>query len=172
MLEDKREFPCRTIHISPDHICLSAPSRGTLFERVIVYLDYIGRIEGTLTENTFNGFNLTPTLTAAKREKIADTLTWLLNREKLGKADRRHDRIVPNLRHCILKMDSDREHLVRLIDISVSGAAVITDLDIPLGTKITLGSRKGHVIRLLENGIAVQFESPIPIQQFGEDIRL
>jgi hypothetical protein len=172
MLEDKREFPCRTIDFSVNGVSLAAPERGKIGERVVVYLDYIGRIEGSIVRHTLFGFALALMLPGNKREKIADQLTWLVNREALGKADRRHDRLVPNLRHCILQFADGKEHLVKLIDISVSGAGIVTDLKIPIGTNVLLGATHGHVIRHFENGVAVEFDTPIPIERFDEDLRL
>ncbi len=172
MLEDKREFPCRTIDFSLGGVALAGPVCGEIGERVIVYLDYIGRIEGTVTRHTPEGFALALTLPGNKREKIADQLTWLINREALGKEDRRHDRIIPHRRHSILQLEDGREHLVKIVDISVSGAAVATDLKILVGAKTLLGSTRGHVIRVFSGGIAIEFDTPIPIERFDENIKL
>jgi tetratricopeptide (TPR) repeat protein len=46
MLEDRREFPCHSIDISPGGIGLMAPVPGEIGTRVVVYLEQIGRIEG------------------------------------------------------------------------------------------------------------------------------
>jgi len=172
MLEDKREFPCRTVDFSLFSVSLVAPVRGALGERIVVYLDYVGRLEGTIIRETTFGFAIALILSPLKRDKIADLLNWFMNREILEKADRRHERIVPNLRHSILSLEPDREHLVRLIDLSVSGAAIASDLDLPLDTKVNLGSRPGQIVRHFEGGFAVEFDMPIPIDEFGEDIRL
>ncbi len=172
MLEDKREFPCRTVDFSLGGVALAAPVCGEIGERVIVYLDYLGRVEGTVTRHTPEGFALALSLPGNKREKIADQLTWLLNRDELGKVDRRHDRIIPHRRHCILQLEDGREHLVKLVDISVSGAAVVTDLKILIGARVLLGSTRGEVIRVFQGGVAIEFDTPIPIERFDENIRL
>jgi c-di-GMP-binding flagellar brake protein YcgR len=172
MLEDKREFPCRTIDFSPGGVTIAGPAKGKDGERVVVYLDYIGRIEGTVIRQVEDGFVLALSLPGNKREKIADQLTWLLNREVLGKADRRHDRIIPNLRHSLLRLEDGREHLVKLIDISVSGAGITTDLKVATGVKVFLGETPGRIIRHFDDGLAIEFDTPIPIEQFDEDIRL
>lgn len=171
MLEDKREFPCRTIDMSAGGVSLAAPVRGAMGERVIVYLDYIGRIEGSITRHTPFGFAIALTLPGNKRERIADQLTWLLNRDSLRGEDRRHERIVPILRHCILLVNGE-EHIVRLIDVSISGAAITTELKIPNDTKVILGTTPSRVVRTFENGMALEFETPILIEEFDEDIRL
>lgn len=172
MLEDRREFPCRTVDFSSNGVSLALPVRGRQGERVVVYLDYIGRIEGTIIRDTPLGFALALIHPRKKREKIADQLTYLLNQEHLGKADRRHERIVPNLRHAILYSGDGREHLVKLIDISVSGAAIGTQLRLPMNEKVRLGTREGSIIRHFDTGMAIAFSAPIPIEQFNENIRL
>ena len=48
MLANRQEFPCQTVDMSPGGVALIAPVRGGLKERVICYVDQIGRIEGTV----------------------------------------------------------------------------------------------------------------------------
>jgi hypothetical protein len=171
MLEDKREFPCRTTDMSGGGVSLAVPVRGAVGERVIVYLDYIGRVEGSVIRHTPFGFAIALTLPGNKRERIADQLTWLLNRDSLREEDRRHERIVPILRHCVL-LENGEEHIVKLIDISVSGAAITTELKIPNDTRVLLGATPGRVARTFENGMAVEFDTPLAIEEFDENIRL
>ena len=69
MLSDRHEFPCQTSNISPGDAALLAPRLGEIGERVVVYLDQIGRIEGRITRKLENGFALTFTTPVIKREK-------------------------------------------------------------------------------------------------------
>jgi hypothetical protein len=172
MLEDKREFACRTIEFSASGVSLAAPVRGRRGERVVVYLDYIGRIEGTIIRDTPTGFALALIYSRSRREKLAEQLTYLLGKDELSKADRRHDRILPHRRHAILHLGSGEEHLVKLIDISVSGAAIATQFKAPLGTKVRLGDVEGSIIRHFETGMAIEFTTPLTIERFDENIRL
>jgi hypothetical protein len=173
MLEDKREYPCQTTNMSPGGAALIAPVRGQIGERVVVYFEHIGRIEGNVARHTDRGFALAFNVPFVKREKIANQLTWLVNRDSLGIAeDRRHERIIPNLKHTILKVDNDREHVVKLIDISLSGAGVATTLNVPLGTRVMLGNTAGEVVRIFESGLAVNFDEMIALERFDENIKL
>jgi PilZ domain len=56
MLDDRREFPCHSIDISPGGIGLMAPVPGEIGTRVVVYLEQIGRIEGFIVRELENGF--------------------------------------------------------------------------------------------------------------------
>ena len=44
MLADRREFPCQVIDMSPGGMALIAPIAGQPGERVIAYVDHLGRI--------------------------------------------------------------------------------------------------------------------------------
>src|ERR1700691_5328440 len=96
MLPDRREFPCQVINMSPGGMALIAPVGGAAGERVIAYVDHLGRLEGQIARLFQNGFAMTISATARKRDKLAAQLTWLANRHILGlPEDRRHGRIVP-----------------------------------------------------------------------------
>ena len=56
MLPDRREFPCQVINMSPGGLAMLAPGIGDVGDRVIAYLDHIGRVEGKITRIIDNGF--------------------------------------------------------------------------------------------------------------------
>ena len=96
MLADRREFPCQVIDMSPGGMALIAPVSGKTGERVIAYVDHVGRLEGVIARQFENGFAMTVSATTRKRDKLAAQLTWLANRHILGlPEDRRHGRITP-----------------------------------------------------------------------------
>src|ERR1700752_1772846 len=124
MLPDRREFPCQVINMSPGGLALLAPGIGNIGERVVAYLDHIGRVEGKITRLLDNGFAMTVSATPRKRDKLAAQLTWLANRQILNlPEDRRHDRIVPRNPMAILKFDDGNKVPCRIMDLSLSGAA-------------------------------------------------
>jgi hypothetical protein len=87
MLADGREFPCQVIEMSPGDVTVEAPVPAEPGQRVIAYIDNIGRIEGTITRAFPTGFAMLISASSHKREKIAAQLTWLVNRESLGLAE-------------------------------------------------------------------------------------
>src|SRR4030088_742236 len=96
MLADRREFPCQVANMSPGGMAVVAPVAGQPGERVIAYVDHLGRLEGVIARQFENGFAMTIAATMRKRDKLAAQLTWLANRHILGlPEDRRHERIVP-----------------------------------------------------------------------------
>src|ERR1700737_2316965 len=96
MLADRREFPCQVANMSPGGMALIAPVAGEPGERVIAYVDHLGRLEGKIARQFENGFAMTIAATMRKRDKLAAQLTWLANRHILNlPEDRRHGRITP-----------------------------------------------------------------------------
>jgi hypothetical protein len=172
MLSDRCEYPCQTLDISPGGLSVVAPVMGSPGERVVAYFDTIGRVEGVLVRNFENGFAMTIAATPRKREKLADQLTWLANRQVLGlPEDRRHDRLAPKNTRSFLVMPDGREIPCRVVDVSLSGAAVHIDVQPPLGTPVTLGRTAAKVVRHFEGGVAVEFTRPQNLdalrEQFG-----
>src|SRR3982074_357684 len=111
MLADRREFPCQVVNMSPGGMALIAPVSGKPGERVIAYVDHVGRLEGVIARQLENGFAMTIAATPRKRDKLAAQLTWLANRGILGlPEDRPHRRVVPRNRNVRLVLPH-RGHL-------------------------------------------------------------
>src|SRR6202035_5228891 len=122
MLPDRREFPCQVVNMSPGGMALIAPVAGQPGERVIAYVDHLGRLEGHVARIIQNGFAMTIAATPRKRDKLAAQLTWLANRNILGlPEDRRHGRIVPRNPVGRLVMPNGVNLTCRIIDVSQSG---------------------------------------------------
>src|SRR3984885_5027048 len=94
MLEDRREFPCQVVDMSPGGMAVIAPQCGRLGERVVAYIDHIGRLEGLIARIFPSGFTMTIAASSRKRDKLAAQLTWIANRDILNlPEDRRHQRV-------------------------------------------------------------------------------
>ena len=158
MLPDRREFPCQVINMSPGGMALIAPMSGAPGERIIAYVDHLGRLEGQIARVFENGFAMTISATARKRDKLAAQLTWLANRHILGlPEDRRHGRIVPRNPIGRLILPNGVNLTCRIIDVSQSGAGIASRERPPIGTLVTLGKIQGRVVRHLEDGFAIEF---------------
>src|SRR2546425_6488004 len=148
MLPDRREFPCQVINMSPGGLALLAQGIGAVGERVVAYLDHIGRVEGKITRIIDNGFAMTVSATPRKRDKLAAQLTWLANRKILNlPEDRRHGRIIPRRPVTHLVMPNGVHLTCRIIDLSLSGAAIATDERPAVGVLVKLGTVQGRVVR-------------------------
>ncbi|MFZ2068584.1 MAG: PilZ domain-containing protein [Xanthobacteraceae bacterium] len=158
MLADRREFPCQVVNMSPGGMAVIAPVSGAPGERIIAYVDHLGRLEGHVARVFQNGFAMTISSTTRKRDKLAAQLTWLANRQILSlPEDRRHGRIVPRNPVGRLIMPNGLNVSCRIIDVSQSGAGIATDQRPPIGALVTLGKVQGRVVRHIEDGFAVEF---------------
>ena len=160
MLADRREFPCQILEMSPGDAVVIAPVAGIEGEKVIAYVDHVGRIEGTIIKQIDGGFLMDIAASPRKRDKMAAQLTWLANKDVLNlPEDRRHERVVPDIRHSTVVLDDGRRYNCKIIDISLSGAAIELDVRPAMGTPVTLGRMRARVVRHFQNGVAVEFAS-------------
>jgi hypothetical protein len=160
MLADRREYPCQVVNMSPGGMLLIAPVAGKTGERVIAYVDHLGRLEGQIARQVENGFAMTISATARKRDKLAAQLTWLANRQILNlPEDRRHGRFVPKNPVARLILPNGTNVTCRVIDLSASGAAISISPSLrpPVGAAVTIGKTQGRVVRHIENGFAIEF---------------
>jgi PilZ domain len=158
MLEDRREFPCQVINMSPGGLALIAPACGRLGERVVAYVDHVGRLEGLIARVFPSGFSMTIAASQRKRDKLAAQLTWLANRHILDTPeDRRHQRSANRDQMVTLALADGTQEQCSIVDLSVSGVAVVSLHRPPMGSAVRVGKAPGRVVRHLENGFAVEF---------------
>ncbi len=158
MREDKQEFPCQVVNMSAGGMALLAPVACLEGERVVAYLDNLGRIEGVVSRNFDGGFAVRILASLHKRERIANLLTWLINQKSLGLGEeRKHERVVPRINASKLILPNGDVHNCRVIDVSLSGASVATAVKPPMGTVVILGRMRGRVVRHHDQGVALQF---------------
>src|SRR3569832_1583327 len=125
MLADRNEYPCQVVNMSPGGMARVAPVVGQPGERVIAYVDHLGRLEGQIARLIVFGFAMSIAATPRKRDKLAAQLTWLANRQILNlPEDRRHGRFVPKNPMARLILPNGNNIGCRIIDLSQSGAAV------------------------------------------------
>jgi hypothetical protein len=161
MLESRLEYPCQTIDISLGGMRLSAPIMPRKGEKLIVYIDALGRFEGEAVRELPDGFAMTFKVPQMKREMLADKLTWFANRIALDISDdRRHHRVVPFLQRAIMRLPDGRERIVKILDFSTSGVAVETMFQPEVGTEITIGKTQLTVLRHFDGGFAGEFVTP------------
>lgn len=167
MLEDLSEFECRAVDMSPGDIHFQCTAFPQIGERIIAYVDHIGRLEGNIIKLVDHGFIISLQATERKREKLAAQLTWLANKQELGlPEDRRHERIAPRSTRSELGLDDGRSYPCRIIDLSMSGAAIEIDVRPAMGTAVRLGNMRGRVVRHFQEGVAIEFASQLSRENF------
>jgi hypothetical protein len=158
MREDKQEYPCQVVNMSAGGMAMLAPVACNMGERIVAYLDNLGRIEGIVVRDFEGGFSVRILASLYKRERIANLLTWLTNQKALGLSEgRKHERIVPRINASKLILPDGTVHNCRVIDVSLSGASIACSVKPEVGTMVILGRMRGRVVRHHDQGLALQF---------------
>jgi hypothetical protein len=158
MREDKEEYPCQVVNMSAGGMALLSPAQCRDGERIVAYLDNFGRLEGVIIRGVEGGFAARIVASQDKREKIANLLTWLINRESLGlNEERKHERVVPRNPLSKLILPNGDVFDCRVIDVSLSGASIAMEKRPTLQTEVILGRMRGRIVRHHDTGVAVQF---------------
>ena len=74
MLEDGREYPCVTRDVSRMGVAIHAVTVGAIGERVIAYLEQLGRIEGRVVRRSETWFAIELVGTPQKLDRIEETI--------------------------------------------------------------------------------------------------
>jgi hypothetical protein len=159
MLSDGSEFPCETVNVSPAGIAIKGLKVGKHGERVVAYIEGLGRIEGAIARRAIGWFAIDIRASLKKVHRLIDRISWLANRDSAAVPERRdRERMdVWQEQPVLLKVDG-REFLAELADVSIEGAAVLTDVTLPIGAFVTLGEKSAYVLRRFPGGFAVTFD--------------
>ncbi len=154
-----RTFACRTTRVSPFRMIVDVPVVGKVGDTLTSYFQDFGNLEGEISDVMTGGFLLELKMAQAMRAKIADKLVWLEKKHKEPEIiDSRKDaRFVPKAPHSRVTLADGSVYACFIIDVSLSGIAVSSEIQPPLATPLAVGACVGRVIRLLPHGFAVKF---------------
>lgn len=153
------EFTATTIDLGAGGIRISLARPLSLGEEVVLYIEGIGRVEGVVARVLREvGYAIAFRAPSRKRDKIADQLTWMINRDALGlEEDRTGERRASS--GDVLAHFGEHEAVpCRVQDMSIFGVALTTGGPRPLiGQQVRVGARNGVCARYFEGGFAVDF---------------
>src|ERR1700684_4698867 len=96
MRSDRQEFDCEPIDDSPDGVAFPSDAGVQHGERIVAYLNQIGRVEGRVARIFPGGFAIRMNVPPAKRDKLATQLAWLFEPPARGAAPKRPpERLAP-----------------------------------------------------------------------------
>jgi PilZ domain len=154
-----RTFACRTNRISPYRMMVDVPVVGKVGDYLTSYFPDFGKLDGTISDTRPGCFLLELDVSYPMREKLAKKLTWLegkLNDPQVF--DRRqHPRVIPARSRSTLTLADGALHECNIIDMSVGGAAVSSQLPLEIGTPLAIGACVGRIVRAFAGGFAVEF---------------
>ncbi|MGE8942976.1 PilZ domain-containing protein [Leptospira interrogans] len=158
MRANKQEYPCQLRDISVGGAAILSPVDVEKGERIIVYFEHLGGLEGSVARQFDGGFAIELKATQHKRDKLAGQLEWLNNRSGDHEMpQRRHERISLGDTSASLRFDDDIVIPVSILDVSVSGASVKTDARPDIGSEALLGRMRARVVRYHETGLGLEF---------------
>ncbi|MCJ8309225.1 MAG: PilZ domain-containing protein [Hyphomicrobiales bacterium] len=158
MLPNQLEIPCQAIEMSPEQAMLVSAHAPNIGDRAIIYLDNVGRIEGNISGHFSGGFAMEIDCTPRKRDKLAGLIKQHRAQDDFGHDNQRaHQRIAPKNTNSELKLADGRAYPIKIIDISLSGAAISIDVKPAIGSKVWLAGMEGTVVRHFQEGIGMQF---------------
>jgi PilZ domain len=154
-----RTFACRTSRVSPFRMMVAVPVLGKIGDRITSYFGDFGKLDGHISDTAAGSFLLELAMTTSMREKLANKLTWLDNKQKdpAVRDARKHARIIPVSSHSTLTFADGSTRSCFIIDMSESGVAVSADVQPQIGMPLAVGASVGRVVRLLPHGFAVNF---------------
>lgn len=154
-----RTFACRTTRVSPFRMIVDVPVVGKIGDTLTSYFQDFGNLEGQISDVMTGGFLLELNMTQAMRARMADKLVWLEKKHKNAAIiDSRKDaRFVPKSPHSRVTLADGSVYASFIIDVSMSGIAVSSEIQPPIATPLAVGACVGRVIRHLPNGFAVKF---------------
>ena len=148
-------FSCRVLKMTPHAIEITAPLTGQFGAWIEIHFSTLGTFEGPIIRIGSSALVMRIVTTAEDRNKVAGKIAWI---EKKNTPDsRRHKRFTPSNPHSAVRQSNGAVIPCQIIDYSISGAGVISDLDPPIGTVIKLGTVIGRVVRRFNGGFAVEF---------------
>ncbi|MBL1240955.1 MAG: PilZ domain-containing protein [OCS116 cluster bacterium] len=158
MRADRSEFDCVAYIMSAGEVSIQTPTITVAGERIVAYLETVGRVAGQVTAITQHGFVMSIVAPSKHRDKLADKLTWLHNLNKSGiNDDRDQKRFTPVHDKCEISVVTGEVYQCRLIDMSSGGMAVNVDLKAPVGSLVKFEDASAVVVRNFQGGIALEF---------------
>lgn len=153
---DDRELLTSNVSCDGAFILSSAPPDAG--QQIVCYFDELGRVAADVIRMTPGGFAVRFHTSTLKRDKLADRLTWLLNKDTLGLAeDRGATRFAASGQAVVILPDGSQLQC-RLTDVSLTGAA-FEALGTPpfVGDRVDTGNLPAEVVRVAGKKFAVRY---------------
>jgi hypothetical protein len=157
MLSDMTEHPCQVVDVTLEGATFMATTVPPIGQSLVAYLEEIGRIEAVSGAVVNGGFKISYSLQGARLERLQQRITWLHNKDSGAPDGRRHARFEPTEKVSQIVLPDGRVYNCEVLDISVSGAAIKTEVMPSVGTYLMLGKMRGRVVRYLDQGVAIEF---------------
>lgn len=163
MFGNMSEHLCESVNISATGLAVACSHPARAGDRVVIYLDRLGRLEGSIIRATNGAFAVTLINSVRKRVKLASQIEHLVSLPAAQRVEHRmNDRFVPDDRAATVAHGKDIRDAM-IIDVSRTGIALKTTLSAGIGDTVVVGKRLfGRVARQFPGGFAIAFSVPVP----------
>ncbi len=159
------EYPCQVLDISENGVAFNCQGRPAIGDKIIAYLDHLGRFEGKVTRLMETGFAIETHLPDNQRQRLLERIAWLENGAKPDErrvATRRLPTADDAGESAFLITRGDERLPCRVLDISMTGTHVQVRPRPDIGTHVTVGRMLGRVVRHTHEGVGIEFLNTIP----------
>ena len=158
LVGENADFELRTSNMSCDGAFIVSKEVPGIDQQIICYFDDVGRVVANVVRHTPDGFAVRFHTSPHKRDKLADRLTWLINRDKLGLEEERGSERYRASGEAIVTLPGGRQLRCSVTDISLTGAAFETQGKAPfVGETVSVGNLVGEVVRSTGDKFAVRY---------------
>ena len=150
---DGEEVECLTVDISASGIRFRTARPPQIGATVIAYVKELGRLQGVAVRRLDDGFAMELITTALKMQRLAEKIAQLS-----GAPERRlFERLEVHGAQIVLRIGTDPEMRVEIIDVSTTGVAFRGDFTLKPGDRVEVGGRAAVVARMFQGGAAASF---------------
>jgi hypothetical protein len=155
------EFVATTVDVCAGGLRINLARPLSEGENLVLYIDDIGRVEAVVARVLEEiGYAVEFRVPVRKRDKIADQLTWLINKDRLGLSDEREAERRHGGGQVIATYSNGIAVACSVADVSIFGVALKTAGPRPMiGDRVAVGERKGTCVRYIEGGFAIDFRT-------------
>ena len=158
MAMDKQDYPCIIDTITASHMSFMTVGPAVTNYTFICYVDVIGRLPGTVTGRIEGGYIASVDLTDSRMYRVHERLEWYKNHQVAQQGNQRqHDRHEPAHVQATMKLANGSTFPCEIIDVSFSGMAIRTNVNISVGSPISVGNLHGVVVRAEGNDLGIKF---------------
>jgi len=172
-IEEQQNFlpPCETKLVTPELVRFSTPFPAVLDDRAFVYVESLGLMRGTISRAMGPTSEMDIEMTLNERSRLASRIIWADMQAGFKGADlRRFPRFEPANPNSAITLPDGTVLQCKIANISLTGAAVVSDLRPPLNSAIILGRIHSEIRRHMDFGFSVEFrtiQDPANLEAFA-----
>ncbi|MEH6489939.1 PilZ domain-containing protein [Hyphomonas oceanitis] len=157
--ETSADHDMRTVDISCSGAMIRSAHKPQPGAQIVCYFNDLGRVAATVIRPVPQGFAVHFNAAQHKRDKLADRLTWLFNKDRLSLVEDRAAVRVATSGPAVLTLSDGSEIRCRVLDISLTGASFEAEDETPLvGDIVIAGNVRGEVVRVEQKRFAIRYK--------------